>query len=532
MVACASGFGPVAFPFPMSIVRPSVFVAGIFAVVALVARADADEAEFAPVVFFPPPPPVYGTPIEDRPLSSARFWRGRRVTAPDGLAEFVAEDFYPALSTRLYALELDPGVETRLRDYRARRQQLLGALLDQFVVVHAAAPAEREKAWRALAEQQSTALAALEVELEALTQDVIRRRGTRNVDWNAARRWTVASLTARNDWTLKEAEFQVLRATAFYAPGLLPAQRGMLRELAMELQPLARRARGLPVPGSDSDAIFFSPETTRLRLPAGASATLREAFAAYNARKFALKAELRDVVLAVDGRPLAAQAEAFGALADRQWPQFAELERLADDVRVELAPVLDASSPPAPPWIPSDLMASIHRYNEERDSYFGEMKHQAHVAAARVPRPTPSSSADEREQQQRLVAERQGQARHEAALEFQRAHRERFSSLKTQFNHIREALALIAARQTDPKTGQPLDADTLLRRHTTSMAEFDAYGRESAIYANYRRAMLEPGLSPEQRRLLFRSAHVGLAQPLPPGELLPTRASKIPHPPW
>lgn len=516
----------------MSIVRPFFLVAGIVAVAAFVARAAGNETEFAPVVFFPPPPPVYGTPIEERPLSSARFWRGRRVTAPDGLAEFVAEDFYPALSTRLYALELDPGVESRLREYRARRQQLLSALLDQFVVLHAATPAEREKAWRTLAEAQSPALAALDIELEALTQDVIRRRGTRNVDWNAARRWTVASLAARNDWTLKEAEFQVLRAAAFYGPGLLPAQRGMLRELAMEAQPLARRARGLPVPGSDSDAIFFSPETTRLRLPAGASAALREAFAAYNARKSALKADVRATVLAVDGRPLAAQAEAYAALADRQWPQLADLERLADDVRVELAPVLDASSPPAPPWIPAELMASIHRYNEERDSYFGEMKHQADLAAARVPRPTPSSSADEREQQQRLVAERQGQARHEAALEFQRVHRERFSALQTQFNQIRDALALIAARQTDPKTGQPLDADTLLRRHTTSMAEFDAYGRETAIYVNYRRAMLEPGLSPEQRRLLFKSAHTGLAQPLPPGELLPLRTSKLPHPPW
>lgn len=51
------------------------------------------------------------------------------------------------------------------------------------------------------------------------------------------------------------------------------------------------------------------------------------------------------------------------------------------------------------------------------------------------------------------------------------------------------------------------------------MPRLDAIGREVAIYERYKLAMLQPGLSPGQRRLLFRAAHAGLAQGLPVGEI-------------
>ena len=40
--------------------------------------------------------------------------------------------------------------------------------------------------------------------------------------------------------------------------------------------------------------------------------------------------------------------------------------------------------------------------------------------------------------------------------------------------------------------------------------------------------MLQPGLSPEQRRLLFGYALGGLAQPLPFGEFMPLSSAKRP----
>jgi hypothetical protein len=61
------------------------------------------------------------------------------------------------------------------------------------------------------------------------------------------------------------------------------------------------------------------------------------------------------------------------------------------------------------------------------------------------------------------------------------------------------------------------------------MERFDTFGRDEVIYRGYRMAMLMPGLSPEQRRLLFGAALVGLAQPLPHGEYLPTGPQPVPQ---
>ena len=111
--------------------------------------------------------------------------------------------------------------------------------------------------------------------------------------------------------------------------------------------------------------------------------------------------------------------------------------------------------------------------------------------------------------------------------------RKEFPLFQRLYDELRgEGLTVVAEKQTDRKTGRPLDAETLLRQYAVSMEEFNTYGRESAIYTNYRVAMLQPGLSPEQRRLFLGYALVGLAQPLPSGELLPRREARRPYPSW
>jgi hypothetical protein len=149
---------------------------------------------------------------------------------------------------------------------------------------------------------------------------------------------------------------------------------------------------------------------------------------------------------------------------------------------------------------------------------------------ALVPRPSLNLPPDERVQQQREFAVRQAEARREATVEFQRQHEARFADLSQRHAAIRQGLTLVAEKQVDPKTGRALDADTLLRQYGASMEQFNTFGRESAIYTNYRTAMFQPGLSPEQRRLLFGYALIGLAQPLPPGELMPLRNATRPYP--
>lgn len=482
------------------------------------------------VVFFPPATPIYGAAIEERPSTGARIYGGRRLYAPDGLADFAGEHFYPALSTRLYLLELPAKLEARVHAYRAKRWEQVNALLNQFVIAHDLAPEERELRLRDFARAQAPELAALEAEAEEIMQLLISDGLRNRIDWNTDRRWKLGTIKAGANGADAEAEFQVVRAAVHYQKGLLPQQRGLLREVATELQVTARKARGLPGARLESDAMFFSPETTRLRLPADLLPEVRDKIAAYNGEKAALKRELRELVVAQEGAKASERVKAFEALADRQWTRLGDLERLAEEIRTHLAPRLEAAPPPPPPWIPAGLMEAIRSYNEDRDAYFGEMRHRMDLAAANVERPDSNVSSDERIQRQREWAAAQDEARKMAARQFQEQHIDRFRLLEQRYKMIRQTLSVVAEKQVDRKTGRALDADTLLRQYGASMEAFNTFGREAAIYQNYRIAMLEPGLSPEQRRLLLSYAIVGLAQPLPYGEFIPPKSAKQPFP--
>jgi hypothetical protein len=448
------------------------------------------------------------------------------------MADFVCDSFYPALSTRLFALDLKPALESRLQAYRANRLFQVNALLNQFVTLHDQPADVQERQLQEFAQTQTPVLVALENEAEQLRQELISDPIFNRIDWNAGRRWKLGAIKGGADGSEAEAEFQVLRAAAFYHKGLMPQQRGLLRELASEQQAVVRKARGLPAGRAESDAMFFSPETTRLRLPADVPAAVREKVAVYNGQKAALKRELREAVIAQEGANAASRVRAFEALADRQWPHLGILEQRAEEIRQSLGSTLAVSAPPAPPWIPAGILDRIRTYNEDRDSYFGELKQRLDAADALLPKPDLNVPSDERIQRQREFAERRVTTRRQAAHEFQQEHAARFAELEVRYHGIRESLTVVAEKQVDRKTGRALNAETLLRQHAVSMEEFDTFGRAAVIYTNYRIAMLQPGLSPEQRRLLFGYALIGLAQPLPHGELMPRRNATRPYPSW
>lgn len=482
------------------------------------------------VVFFPPTTPIYGSAIEGSTRNRVRSWGGRSLTAPDGLADFVGEAFYPALGTRLAVPELAARLETRLQLYRTQRDEQVNALLNQLVVLRDAPAATREQELRSFAEIQTPQLVSLEAEAERLREDIINDGLFTNADWNAGRRWRLGSITSKGDGVETEAEFQVVRATAFYQSGLVAAQRGLLRELAHELQLAARKARGLPAARAESDAMFFSPETTRFRLPPNLSAATRTKIGIYNGQKAALKLELRETIVAQEGIAATRRARAFEALAEKQWPQLKTLEETADEIRGLLVSRLEAVLPPAPPWIPAGLLENIQTYNADRDAFFSDLKKRVDYILDAIPKPPPYLAADERLQQQRDYALQREQVRKQVTRDFQEANRERFAELARRYEEIREMLTVVADKQKDRQTGRPLTADTLLRQHALSMEEFALFGREETIYTNYRIAMFQPGLYAEQRRLLFGYALTALAQPLPGGEIMPYKSATRPSP--
>ena len=478
--------------------------------------------------FFPPEVPIYGEAIAEQPDAGPLTM----IAAPVDLADFVNEYFYPALGTRLFDEALGRKLELQVDAYRSARSVLLNELADQLALLQSADDATRTLRLRAFAIEQGPRIQALEEEAEKLRRALIDGRLLdRSADWNRSRKWFLGETRFPREVFEREAEFQVVRAAAFFQDGLLPEQRGLLLELAVELRHRARASRPVPPPKTDdASAMFFSPALSRLRLPAKPPPDLVARIGRFNREKAALKNELRETVFAHDKSLPEDRLKAFAELAERQWPRFAPLEALAEEIRIGLA-AIPAPRLAAPPHVPPPLLARIKKYMTDRQAFINDFNQAIKAALAKVA-PPPSDrklNADERVQLARQLAEERTAAREKAANDFHEATQARFKLMRSEYDQIQVSLSLVAAAQFDPETGKPLTPDTLLRAYSLAMEKFDTYGREEVIYRGYRTAMLMPGLSPEQRRLLFGAARVGLAQPLPLGELFPTTSMPVPR---
>jgi hypothetical protein len=250
----------------------------------------------------------------------------------------------------------------------------------------------------------------------------------------------------------------------------------------------------------------------------------------YNRDKTRLKQELYEIVVQLDREPADVRRKAFAALTDRQHPRLRELEELAEEIRHGLAavprPVLRAA-----PHVPPELLRRIAVYRDERALIFGDMYQAMMDAAGRVrpDRDPRELSFEERQQMHRRLAEERLAARNRAAEEFQSAARDRIEALRARYDAVMADLAVVATGQFDAETGKPHTGETLLRSYSLAMERFEVHGREEVIYRGYRIAMLEPGLSAEQRRLLLGAALVSMAQPLPAGEPIPEGSLLLPR---
>lgn len=481
-------------------------------------------------VCFPPGVPIYGEAISEGPgpLRQGQF----QWSAPTLLADFVNEAFYPPLSTRLMTRSLTSKVEGRLEAYRLQRSTLVNELADQLLALQGADDATREAELRAFATQQNPRIAALEREADELRRALIDGGLLQlSVNWSRSRDWRIGVTPFKTEQAEKEAQYQVIRAAAYYENGFTIEQRGLLLELASELRIQAQAAQPMPRPRTgDPAAMFFSPALSRLLLPKNATPELISLFGRFNRVKSELKQELRANVLEQDQAAPGQRTAAFEALAEREWPKLVELEKLADQIRAAMAVI-----PPAPlragPQIPAELTEQIKSYERDRRKFMDDFEQTLRVAMDIHRSKLYVRPANEKQRQElaRMLAEDRFSIRAQVARRFQEESRERYEEMRRRYDLIQEQLKAIAAGSLDDETGKPLTAETLLRSYHAAQERFETFGREEVIYRGYRLAMLMPGLSPEQRRLLFGTALVGLAQPLPAGEPLPTGSQPAPR---
>jgi hypothetical protein len=393
-------------------------------------------------------------------------------------------------------------LQVGLTAYRAAKVELQNELRSKIAGLTGADLATRQQELTSLARTQMPRIAELEATAAQLRTDLLRTgvygalagRG----DWNEERKWR---LTAKPDEKAARdplrMEFEVMRAAAFYEDGLSSAQRRLVREIAMEIQAEIKQSDEPSPAGAPDSAFFFSPETARIRVPADLPAGLAGQIAALLGEKKRIKSELRDALRAYDGAGAEERKRVLKQLAVDQAARIAELEERAEEIRRGLAGVANMSGPPAPPPLPEELAARISVYR----SHKLDLLKLLHAELA-----------------QPAAAERSGgrpvPVKEQVAI-FNREHVAQFAELKAEKDGIREALAQYL--RNGDATRERKSIDDLLEEFENSRQEQEIWVR----YRDYQIAVLMPGLSPEQRRLLFDAAVEKLALPLPGGEVAP-----------
>lgn len=470
-------------------------------------------------IFFPPNPPPLGR-LVSRLATSAT---GVTVAPPPELAHFVTEPFYAPLSTRLIRHTLDEKKRQKLDAYRAARATLLAELQTELAGVRAAAPNDRRTLLAALARRQAPRL----VELEATAEQLRVELTSSDNDWSALREWRLGETNPRGD---SPAELgAVIRAYAFYQAGFSPEQRLLLREIVIEVTSGSEDAT---VASAPQPFLFFSPALARVTLPGDLPAEVATKVAAFETKKSALRKELFDTILAQDRATFAfTRAGAFKALAARQAPALAAVEQLADEIRTGLAELPGMNPPEARSPLPPSLTQRTMEIVEARTASQKVTRERIDAITAQVPASYPvifATTIDAQGVKVRMVPRTGGfRARvmpndpilvriSTSINEVGEAHRLRQEELNRAVEELRGEVSQVLGPNTSPKAIE----DAL-----NAVIRYNVQRENEAGYHDYRLAVFEPGLSPEQRRLLLGGAVRKLDLPLPSGEFQPTRRS-------
>ena len=415
------------------------------------------------------------------------------------LRPYVAEPFFGPLSV---LVQRGPMAVTRARmleRYQAQKDAAVAALCAELEAAQALAPNERRARLVAFADSQAAAVAAVEAQAEEIRRDFCAKRVLEpGVDWEGMRTW---HLDDPERSTPGLDRFVLLHGAAAFGAGFTIEQRGLLQEAAMDAA-----ADGL-TPADEGDLLFFSPSCARFLLPAGLSETLVGQVAVYRDLRESIKEELRDIVLAHDHSNSRVRDAAYAELAERQADRLRRLEDMADEIRLGLAGRL-LPGEPAKPLVPASL-------GREVDAYLGAKvaTQRAFVAKlAEVRAAVPGGSVEivpckggyeirigsgapsgDAAIMQSLAAFNADQARHYADL----------------LRMKRELVQALRERAPGLLESQERPMDELLKDFVGEQFQREHWNK----YWAYRKAVLEPGLSAGQRRLLFRAAVEALVAP-------------------
>jgi hypothetical protein len=422
------------------------------------------------LLFLPPELPALESPIPLRsPLDNG-------VPPPAELAAYVGDLFYPQLASCLAGDELSRRVRLKLEAYWKLKHSLLDELESAIAAARELQGEPRRAALADCAARQAARLQEMEAAAEQIRLELGPRPDGR----------TKPHEQPEGSGPSAEPDPLLLRTAAFYADGLSLSQRHLLLAMSAEL-----RFHGAPT--SVESVFYFSPEGAALRLPATLPPRLATAIAAYAEERRALAGCL----LAEFERPVDNPAQ-LRDLAARQAPGFTSLEIKAEEIRVALHEANSFDGQQTVPALPAELTVRLAAYNSRRKALLLEISASLSSTVLAAAAPVPGGIAV-------------------PVSNFTPAQQTALAALNRERDAIRAAL--VEYRRTSGSAQDRKSIDNLLQDFERARQAQEL--REE--YAEYRTAVLEPGLTPAQRRLLLDGAFQHLALPLPSGEPLPAQ---------
>lgn len=460
-------------------------------------------------IFYPPTLPPLGRPVARIPQPP-----DGRVAAPQQLAPFISDIFYPALGSRYHSGQLKDAQRGQLETYDLARTKLLRELRDEIARVNDLDPAARLEALVKFSETQTPQLKSLEADAERLRRELIMRDSS----WTTYRDWRLGDKNKRGYSPIEIAT--VMRGYAFYHDTLSIEQRHLLREIAIELH----AASDDQVKATAAQPFtFFPPEPARVLFPAEMPEDAARKLAEFQTKKTALKKELYEAIHRHDGGGFAfLRGDALGAAAGKQTTRLAELEKLAEEIRRAMPPT--SGAPPAiRSTLPSSLAGRVERMME---TYARAQRDAAAQIDAIIERERRSglqiNYRFDPDGLKFIVIPPQSFRRSQGLASKAESVRAEITPLVETYGRTLASLindrAAIAA-----EISQSLGSAEATKVESTLVTAMRAvHQRESApAFEEYRFAIFEPGLSPPQRRLLLHGIIQRLDLPLPRGELQP-----------
>lgn len=470
-------------------------------------------------VFFPPFAPVLGTPLVPIEAFDLRF-----VASPS-LGDYVGEYFYPALATLLAEDKVSKTLAQRLSDYLRARDAEERVLLGDLDQAFRMPPGPQLVALQQSSLRQSPNLDQLEKVAESLRQELIAAGTT----WDSLRRIPFSQMKGQRQKTMRG---QFLQSVAFYRDNLSPLQRDLLVEAALESAATEAGMGMAPFVTVDRRLLFFLPGAARLAVPRRAGAQVSARVDQYEKLKARLRGELVDAAVKWDLDTSRRATQAWSELSRVQATGLADLERTADDLRRELQ-VSGIAGWPAPEvqW-PDDFARELLRYRTAksrvvaaRATVLEQVRKEMlsyrpgadgkHFSVTSIPmESSPGTTyyinkvgifgASVGPSGKAVVARLT-----QTLDEFDREHAPAIASLAKDEATLGPQAARIMRLEAEVPASQALALALKVSEQSACVDE----------YAEYQIAVLKLGMSPAQRRLLFRQGLRRLRLPLPGGEL-------------